>query len=285
MSFSLGMLPKNQLQKNQLQMQQQRVAMVRATVRCVLGAAAVVLVFAGVWASSAVAKNHAQKPATKAAVPASEQNKAASKEQDAKESAHTHHGATKAETSSVSNTSQASEKEHSEHAKHAEHAKSGAKKEAGHAHKDTHEHAHELHPAHVHGIAEMKLAYTETKAVLEAHVPLHSLLGFEHAPKTEAQKKKVAMAQKKFLAAQLFAWEPSAGCKEASSGVDFHYGEEHGEAELKVSYECQKISQTFTVKFKELFPSIEKVNVEVSPPGKKKAYKKSFTTPAFSLSL
>ena len=55
-------------------------------------------------------------------------------------------------------------------------------------------HAH--HKAHAHGQGELELAIEQGRLQGTLRVPMESLLGFEHAPKTDAQRAQVAALRK-----------------------------------------------------------------------------------------
>ncbi|SIP93110.1 DUF2796 domain-containing protein [Pseudacidovorax sp. RU35E] len=68
--------------------------------------------------------------------------------------------------------------------------------------------------AHVHGKLELDVAIEGTAVTIEMEAPLDSLLGFERAPRTEAEREAVArMTQRLRAADQLFVIDPAAGCK------------------------------------------------------------------------
>lgn len=68
--------------------------------------------------------------------------------------------------------------------------------------------------AHVHGKLELDIAIEGTAVTLEMEAPLESLLGFERAPRTDAEREAVANMAKRLRAAdQLFVIDPAAGCK------------------------------------------------------------------------
>lgn len=68
--------------------------------------------------------------------------------------------------------------------------------------------------AHVHGKLELDIAIEGTAVTIEMEAPLDSLLGFERAPRTDAEREAVASMTKRLRAAdQLFVIDPAAGCK------------------------------------------------------------------------
>ena len=75
--------------------------------------------------------------------------------------------------------------------------------------------------AHVHGQLKLDVAIDGPTVVIDMESPLDNIVGFERAPKTEAEKKTVADAIAQLRAAdQLFAIDPAANCK--LGPVDLH---------------------------------------------------------------
>ena len=68
-------------------------------------------------------------------------------------------------------------------------------------------------PAHEHGVARLDLGVEATRVVLMLDTPLDNLLGFEHAPRTDAERQKADAAVARLRdATALFRIDPAAGC-------------------------------------------------------------------------
>ena len=68
-------------------------------------------------------------------------------------------------------------------------------------------------PAHQHGVATLDIAVEPTRVTLDLDSPLDNLLGFERAPRTDAERERAAAVVKKLQAADgLFRIDPAAGC-------------------------------------------------------------------------
>jgi len=68
--------------------------------------------------------------------------------------------------------------------------------------------------AHVHGQLRLDVAVEGPTVVIEMESPLDNFVGFEHAPKTDAEKKTAEEAIAQLRAAdQLFKIDPAANCK------------------------------------------------------------------------
>jgi hypothetical protein len=75
--------------------------------------------------------------------------------------------------------------------------------------------------AHVHGQAVLEIAVDGETVQLNLYSPLDNLLGFEHAPRTEEERRAVrAMAAKLHQAGSLFVFTPSAGCRLESTNLN-----------------------------------------------------------------
>ncbi len=69
-------------------------------------------------------------------------------------------------------------------------------------------------PAHEHGAARLDVAVEPSRVVFMLELPLDSLLGFERAPRTDAERKAADVAIARLRdAGALFRVDPAAGCK------------------------------------------------------------------------
>jgi hypothetical protein len=78
--------------------------------------------------------------------------------------------------------------------------------------------------AHVHGLAKMDIAVEAKTITVNLNTPLDNLVGFERAPRTDGERKRVDEAVTRLRAGdQMFKFDPAAGCKmtgvELSSAV------------------------------------------------------------------
>lgn len=93
------------------------------------------------------------------------------------------------------------------------------------------------HDAHDHGSAKLDIAVDGMNVVIEFESPAHDIYGFEHKPKSEAEKKKVADVNKKLVdeAASLFSLPSNLGCKVTSASVEAgaEHHDEHDHARAK----------------------------------------------------
>ena len=114
-------------------------------------------------------------------------------------------------------------------------------------------HAQAQH-AHVHGQLKLDVAVDVQTLTIAIDTPLDSIVGFERAPRTDAERKAVQQAVAQLRAAdKLFAIDPSAGCKLGQVDLDApalglgqaRPGEPAGHADLEGSFtfECASAVQ------------------------------------------
>jgi hypothetical protein len=71
--------------------------------------------------------------------------------------------------------------------------------------------------AHVHGVAKVDIAVEARRLSVQLEMPLDNLLGFERAPRTDAERKATDAALARLrTAAQMFAIDPAAQCSVAN---------------------------------------------------------------------
>lgn len=158
---------------------------------------------------------------------------------------------------------------------------------------ESHDHEHRQHGAHVHGIAALNLALEGQEVHLELDSPAANIVGFEHAPSSDADHaaldKAVAMLKD---GNQLFRFNSEAGCQMEKVAVtsplladeheheheeheheeheheehehEEHEGGDHADIEATYHFECaqpDKLTQ-LSVELFEAFPRTEKLNVQ-----------------------
>jgi hypothetical protein len=90
---------------------------------------------------------------------------------------------------------------------------------------------HRQHGAHEHGVAHLNVAVEGNNLVIELCSPAANIVGFEHHPKTQAQKKQVKEAREKLGAAEmLFKLPTQAQGRLVSSNVDTNIDSDSAEA-------------------------------------------------------
>ena len=103
---------------------------------------------------------------------------------------------------------------------------------------DHHHHDHEQHRehgAHVHGLAQMNVAFADGVLEIELIAPGANIVGFEHAPRGAEQRQAIERALTQLRRGErLFAPTAAAGCRltgaEAATSAmqSEHHGHDHG---------------------------------------------------------
>lgn len=139
-------------------------------------------------------------------------------------------------------------------------------------------HAHRPHAAHVHGAADLGVVVDGAAMTLQWVSPLETLLGFERAPRTDAEKDEVNQMLARLRAAyRLFVVDPAARCTlEAvhlqsavlGLGPSEPLSDGHAELQASISFRCAdagKAKFIDTTVFQD-FPALRRVNVELVTP-------------------
>lgn len=75
--------------------------------------------------------------------------------------------------------------------------------------------------AHEHGVAQVDVAIDGARLAIALSTPLDNLVGFERAPRNEAERQRVAEAVARLKDGErLFGFDAAAGCKLARSSLD-----------------------------------------------------------------
>lgn len=140
-------------------------------------------------------------------------------------------------------------------------------------------------PAHVHGVVKLDVAVEATRVLVEIDSPLDNFLGFERAPRTDAERAKVEAAVKKLRdGAALFGIDSKAGC--ALTKVDLQSAplglgakpaagsDAHGDLEGSFEFKCLDGSKAgfLEVGLFQAFPQVQRIELQVvTPKGQMKA--------------
>jgi hypothetical protein len=133
--------------------------------------------------------------------------------------------------------------------------------------------------AHVHGVARLDIAIEGPTVVIEMQSPLDNFVGFERAPRNDAEKKLADDAVAQLRAAdQLFRIDPSANCKlgpvtlrSAALGLgqpEGAPGDGHADLDATFAFNCTNAS---AAKFIDLglfegFKGLRQVEAQVAAP-------------------
>lgn len=156
---------------------------------------------------------------------------------------------------------------------------------------DEHEHDHEHASlaAHEHGVGRLNAALDGQTLELELESPAMNLVGFEHAPTTDADKAKVAAVRKQLeKPLALFNLPKAAGCVVAAQELESplfgdkadedhdedakgEHHHEHSEIHAHYQFKCSAPGALKTLELANIFttfPATQKIQVQlISPSG------------------
>jgi len=157
-------------------------------------------------------------------------------------------------------------------------------------------------PPHEHGVARLDVAVEAGRITLMLEMPLDSLVGFERAPRNDAERAAARAALAKLAdTAKLWRPDPAAGCGPAkveieagplepghAHGADHEHahGEDgHADADASYTLECAAAERAGFVDtgLLESFPRLRIVHVQVATP--KGQWKAMLSRPAPQLKL
>lgn len=156
--------------------------------------------------------------------------------------------------------------------------------------------SHRSGHAHQHGIARLNVVVEERRIGFALEMPLDNLVGFERAPRTADEKRRVdaAIATLK-AAAELFRIDPAAGCRLAevtltsaalklgAAGTEPDDG--HADLDADITFECSQATKAAQVEIRlfQAFPRLQRLDVQAATP--KRQFKRSLKRPDGRLSL
>lgn len=128
--------------------------------------------------------------------------------------------------------------------------------------------------AHEHGVAHLSLVQEGRTVTLGFESPLDSLVGFEHAPRTDEQKQALQQTRAALEnAAAVVTLSAAAGCVVGAVTVDLPFGEhapaehaEHADADAEYVFDCARpaaLSQVTVGLFK-AFPQLQRIDAEAA---------------------
>ncbi|THF65355.1 DUF2796 domain-containing protein [Pseudothauera rhizosphaerae] len=143
--------------------------------------------------------------------------------------------------------------------------------------------------AHEHGVASLQVAVDGGQLAIELETPLDNLVGFEHAPGTDAQRQAVRDAEAKLRDfPRLFVLPAAAGCavqevelewpwaeedhdhdhKHGHDHEEHHHDEGHSDLHVHYSLACTNPAalEEVRVKLSEAFPRMGSVRAQTATP-------------------
>ena len=132
------------------------------------------------------------------------------------------------------------------------------------------------HKAHVHGVARLDVAVQGPTLSIQIEAPLDNLVGFEHRPRTAAQRQAAAAALRTMNdAAALFRPDAAAGCTLSRIEIDGQALEplrpgleenEHADLDARYEFQCTAPDRlaTLDVALFERFARMNRIDVQVA---------------------
>lgn len=133
---------------------------------------------------------------------------------------------------------------------------------------------------HQHGAARLDIAVDARRVSIFLESPLHDLLGFERAPRTDAERQRAdALLARLRDAAALFGIDPAAGC--TATGVTLEspalgvgggsaapVAGDHADLQGRFDFDCRQAGRAgfVTVGLFEAFPGLARIEVQVATP-------------------
>ncbi|MBC8056802.1 MAG: DUF2796 domain-containing protein [Rhizobiales bacterium] len=149
---------------------------------------------------------------------------------------------------------------------------------------------------HQHGIARLDIAVEPTRITLRLESPLDNLLGFERAPRTDAERQRAAAAVAKLqAAAAMFRIDPAAQCKLATvelTSAALKLGKPdpkeekagHADIDADVSFDCVDATKAGYVDVGLFeFSYLQRLQVQVATPAGQ--FKRDLKRPAARIAL
>ena len=148
--------------------------------------------------------------------------------------------------------------------------------------------------AHEHGAARLDVALDGTTLTLALDTPLDGLLGFERAPRSDAERRAAEKAVATLRAAdQLFAIDPAAGCALASVTLESAAlklgsapaasADGHGDLEGEFVFRCRAAPAFVDAGLFQAFARLSRIDVQVAAP--KGQHKQVLKRPAQRIDL
>ena len=140
-------------------------------------------------------------------------------------------------------------------------------------------------PAHAHGAATLDVAVEGQALTIDLAVPMDSLVGFERAPRSDAERQALAHALARLGdGAALFRPPPDAGCRQTSAQLDAPAGAPavgtaaapagHADVAARYTFQCAQPERLVTLELLlfDAFKRIDRVQVQaVLPTGQRRA--------------
>lgn len=129
-------------------------------------------------------------------------------------------------------------------------------------------HDHREHGAHVHGSAELSIAFDGGQGKIEFKSPSDSIIGFEHVAKSAADKKASEDALKKFETniADMMSFDKSLQCQFSKEKLEVVLeGKNHSDTVASFNVRCAKapVGTTLVFNIQKYFPKLKDIDAQI----------------------
>lgn len=125
----------------------------------------------------------------------------------------------------------------------------------------------EQQKAHVHGEANISIAFDGKKGRMEFHAPSEALFGFEHEARSakDRAKKEQAMTKLEEKMPEMVALAPELKCEIKKEISEVIQSKDHGDVEAEFNITCEQpvVGTTIHLQFTKVFPGVKKAKVDV----------------------
>ncbi|MGZ3743571.1 MAG: ZrgA family zinc uptake protein [Pseudobdellovibrionaceae bacterium] len=127
---------------------------------------------------------------------------------------------------------------------------------------------HREHGAHVHGSAELSIAFDGNAGKVEFKSPSDSILGFEHPAKSAADKKIKDEAFKKFEEniSEMIRFDKNLNCQIKKDKIEvLAESDTHSDLSAAFTIKCEKspLNTKITFNFQKFFPRLQDIDTQI----------------------
>lgn len=139
--------------------------------------------------------------------------------------------------------------------------------------------------AHQHGVAQMTVAIETNTATIEFTSPLENLIGFEHAPRNDKERKALQALKETFRKPEsLLTPTAAADCRADPVDLELpgdHESDGHADMHATITYRCKAPAamKGISLGLFDAFPRLDRVKVQLAVPGRQSAVELSRKRP------
>lgn len=122
---------------------------------------------------------------------------------------------------------------------------------------------------HQHGVARLDVGVESGRVTLELEMPLDNAVGFERAPRDDAERQRLDAALARLRdGAALFGIDPSAGCTLAAAEADTRLDGGHADIDARWEFGCQDAARAGFVEVHlfSAFARLQRLDVQTATP-------------------